>query len=534
MAFPVSNWSEWSQPSIEPFMEAVIHFPNEDVVLTDHEISNVNITARMFDSSSILFGPPEPATASLEIIDYAQAFNPVLNSNLVENVQIDFYLGLWPLDSSQLPVVGTNLVSSFDQPILVEYQSVDCWATIIHVTPGYLQPTKRYRLEYTYQLYGSNELITESFVVPTHWFERHIYAITLDTQYTVFDVKIYEIQALIQPYGVFFSQEWSYDTVSHTATVDLIDSMNEVLSLDNRASAELPSAQVSLKAFVQDFLQLYDANTSLINNYSDEPLRSFDSTLDYSFYESSQKDTINSMIPALMACYFFLPDGSAALCQPTGAFDPDITLTDDDIETYDISQTSSYAYDSIVVDYYSTSLVQKVLRAVDDYKVNTSWQTLLFDTARLYEVDYIQYTGFSNTVPNPIYYEWSSAEVHSLLAASNPTSWLHFEAVGQCVEGTSQQYSLVEGSSEYHISSNMYIQNLTHAITIYNLLDTFRQDLFNTISVTLRGCFAFWPGALVLVRSHLYNIWAVYVIVGIDFSYDGAVHTTLTLQKRVQ
>ena len=532
MTMPVSNWSEWSQPSIEPFMEAVIHLASGDVHLTDNEISHINITARMFDSSYILFGPPEPATATLEIIDFEQAYNPVLNTDLVENVRIDFYLGLWPGDMSSAEV-GENLVDSFDQPILVDYLGDECWATVIRITPEYLVPLRRYRLEYSYAESGSTDVRTESFIVPSDWFERHIYAIVRPDQYQVVDVKIYEVQALLQPYGVFFAQEWAYDTISHTASVDLIDSMNEALSLDNRASAALPAENILLEAFTEQFLQLYDGDTALIRDYSSGTLQSFNPLLRYSFYESDQATTVNKLVEALAACYFFLPDGSAALCHPTGAYLTDISVTDDDVESYDISQTSAYAYDSISVDYNATKLAQQTLKTVEDYAVDSNDQVLLFDTARVFKVDYLQYTAYSGDAPNPIFYDWHCAGVFDLRALNANPTWKELSAVGQVVESTTQRYSGIEGVSGYEISDNMYIQNATHAQVLYDVLDNFRQESYNTVMITLRGCSAFWPGAIISLTSNLYSIQDEYVIIELSFDYDGAVHTTLTMQKQI-
>ena len=85
--------------------------------------------------------------------------------------------------------------------------------------------------------------------------------------------------------------------------------------------------------------------------------------------------------------------------------------------------------------------------------------------------------------------------------------------------------------SPYVIDKNMYVQTTAHAQQLVNLIDTFYSTLYNTVTITLRGCPGFWAGAIVHLTSSLYNIDADYVIINLEFTYNGAVHTTATLQR---
>lgn len=514
MAYPVANWEEWSQPSIEPFMQFVIHFPTGNVTIYDGNISNVSVDGRMFESSSILFGPPEPTEASVDIVDYDQEYNPVLNSALVAGIQVDLFLGLRLYDEENL---GPAKIIQYDPDQQVLYDGQEVWATVFH-TESMLVPGHRYLLVYDYTLDGE-EVIRERVEIPYDWFDRTIYAITHEEEITVIDAQLYEILSEYAPYGVFYAREWSYDTTSHIATIDLVDNMNDALMFDNRVDGPKPNTDVDLRTFT----------TSLLNLYSTvEPLIAEDvytTTLLLSFYEDTQASTVANLVQACQAAYFFLPDGSAVLCPFTGAYDTEIIITDEDVITYNIQQTSAVSFDSVVVDQANVYLEQ--IKVIDYTDLDLSAHPIIpFTASRLFNLEYVLGTKTNGTA-SWVYYTWSIAGLDY-----GSSEWPALEAWGTCVQSNAIPVSIgASGTLPYEIKNNCYIQTDAHARAICSNIEQFLALRYNTVEFTLRGCPSLWQGARIHLQSNLYNIDADYVVIENHFNYNGAVSTTIVAQR---
>lgn len=513
MAFPVASWEEWSQPSIEPFMEIVIHFPSGNVTIYDGGISNVSINGHMFDSSSILFGPPQPTEASVDLVDYAQTYNPVLNEELVAGIEVEFFLGL----RGSGEALGPGRIIQWDTDQQVSYNNQIVWATVFY-TEHLLEPGHRFLLVYQYTMDGS-EIIEERVEIPHEWFDRTIYAITHEEQITVVDAQLYEILGSLEPYGVFYSREWSYDTVSHIATIDLVDNMNEALMLDNRSSGAMPSTDASLRTFTTMLLDLFSPVDSDVANDV------YNTTLLLSFYEDTQAKTISNLVQACQAAYFFLPDGSAVLCPFTGAYDTDIVITDEDVITYNIQQTSAVSFDSVIVNQANVYLEQS--KIVDYTDLDLSAHPILpFTAARVFNLEYVLGTKTSGSA-SWVYYTWSIAG----LDYSNG-QWPALEAWGTCVQANMIPISTsAAGALPYEIKDNYYIQTDEHAQAICSNIEDFLALRYNTVEFTLRGCPSLWQGARIHLQSNLYNIDEDYVVIDFSYNYTGAVSTTIVAQR---
>lgn len=514
MAYPVASWEKWSQPSIEPFMEIVIHFLSGDVHIYDGGISNVTVDGRMFESSSILFGPPEPTEASVDLVDYAQEFNPVLNTALVAGIQVDLFLGLRGDDDEQL---GPGKIIQYDPDQLVMYSGQEVWATVFH-TESLLIPGHRYLLVYEYTLDGS-EVIREKVEIPYEWFDRTIYAITHEEEITVLNAQLYEILGALEPYGVFFTREWSYDTVSHIATIDLVDNMNDALMLDNRSDSLLPATNVDLRTFTTSLLNLYSPVDNLV------AADVYTAQLLLSCYEDTQAKTVSNLVQACQAAYFFLPDGSAVLCPFTGAYDTDITITDEDVITYNIQQTSAVSFDSVTVDQANVYLEQ--IKLLDYTDIDLALQPIIpFTASRVFNLEYVLGTKTNGTA-SWVYYTWSIAGLNY----SNGV-WPALEAWGTCVKANKIPIAIGSaGTLPYEIKDNYYIQTAEHAQAMCSNLEQFLALRYNTVEFTIRGCPSIWQGARIHLQSTLYNIDADYVVIENHYNYNGAVSTTLIAQR---
>lgn len=513
MANPIVEWEEWSQPSIEPFMEAVIHFASGDVVLSDEEIYNVSITAELFDSSYILFGPPSPATATLDIIDFEQAYNPTLNNQLLAGIQVDFYLCMYPALSA---TYGEDIVSSYEQPIPVTYMNEDMYATVIHINSTYLHPRNRYLLEFKYIYDGDSQEVTETFVVPGEWFERHIYALVKEESYTVRSVVIREIEYSKQPYGQFFTQEWSYDSSNHTARVELIDAMNDVLLLDNRVDGLLPSRNSNLKNFLVTLLNLYQEPYYIATH--------FNPVVPYTFYYATQASTIDNCLIALGASYCFMPDGSSAICDHAGIYDTGIVFTDEDVDDYNIQQTSAVSYDYTQVYVYFPGLETKSVVSYENYSTIPT-EPVPLNVDGLFDILYVL-TKQTNNVEYGTY-TWNISGLYWSLTETYGT----FAIYGSVLKTSEVAYSNIGGTAPYSIKDCKYIQEADQALQIASYIDSFYTLQYTIIELSFRGCPGIWLGARVTVSSDLYNIDADYMVIKVAFTYDGAVHTTLTLQR---
>lgn len=518
MAIPNIDWDEWSEPAIEPFMEAIVHFPGNDVLLNDTNISNIDFTVPMFSSSSVLFGPPNPGTGSLEIIDFEQRFNPVYNNELTDGIQIDLYLGLWPLDIEGH--LGSNIVTSFEQPIAVNYLGQDVWASVVHIDNAYLYPLSRYRLEYTYIPNGSSDTITDWFEVPGDWFERHIYAITQDDQYTVVNVIIREVLPLKQRYGVFYSTEWSYDTSSHTATVEFVDELDKLLLTDNRVDSQDPAINVDLQEFIVELIELY--------KQIDNALEATDTVeLPYSFYEDTQATTINKGVEALGASLISAHDGVFHLFKLYW-YDTGITLTDGDVESYEFRQSSVATYDSVSVSAMIPSRVfNKELLSLEN--ISVAWPNeFYFSTPRVFNV----YAVVTSKEGNK-YSDWWNADFNSIFwRLSNSQFFKTFTVYGSTIELTEQlSNDAFVGATPYEISGNSYIPNTVYSEALASYLSEYIFQPYFTIKATIRGCYGIWVGAKIHITSELYGADADYIVVDLAYTYSGSVHTTLTMQR---
>lgn len=515
MANPIASWSEWSQTTIEPYMEAVIHFPSGDVTIYDGDIAAVNIVGRMFESSHILFGPPEPMEATLEIVDIEQNYNPVYNDELTAGTQVDFYLGLRKYGDAG--TLGDPQVIQWDEPQQTIYNNQTVWTTVFY-TESMLRPGHYYLLVYEYQL-DSGEIIQERIQIPDNWFDRTIYAITHLEHVTVIDAQLYEYLPLVEQYGVFYTREWTYDTATHTASIDLVDAMNEALMIDNRPDANKPNTNRVLKAFITTLLDLYSYTP--VPQYQDV----YSVRVQYTFYEETQAQTIAKGIEACQAAYFFHPDGEAIFCSFDGSYDTDIIITDEDVESYNIQQSSAAAYDSVSVDFMNVALEQKQLLFHENVDLSTS-QYHPFTENRVYNLEYVH--ARSNTAyAQWVYYDWNVSGLDY-----GTGTWTTIEAYGRCVTGTPSQVISTAGNLPYVISDNYYIQTAAHAQAIVDNLVDFMNLPFNTVELTLAGSYGIWPGARLHLQSNLYNIDADYTVIGINFVYTGSVHTTVTLQRR--
>lgn len=458
MSLPTTQWFEWSRPSIEPHIKAVVHFPSGSVTFTDDDILELTIDVSLFDSKFLLWGPPTPGRATLSIIDINQVYNPVYNPNLTEGIQISIFLG-----------ITTNFYIN--------------WAS-----------AKQYTWEAASQFTWSSGSST----------------------------------IVWQPCGIFYTQEWTYDTESNTASVDCVDSMHYALLLDNRADGLAPATNINGLTFLINYLQLY---SSVLNDATFIPteLQDISYILDYSFYEYTHADTINNLCLAMARNYFFLPDGSAALCSYAGMYNTDIVLTDDDVTSYAIQQTSVNTYDSAAVEYFSASLQQRDALSLSNI-VTDAQAVLWYSIGRVFTIDYVYLVPPNNSDVIPTMFNTSVSAISNITA--NTYTWLELSVVAQIVSGEYQSESSSIGQSPYTLSSNGYIQVKASALSLSVILDRFIQLIYNTIEVTIRGCSGLWVGARLTFSSDLYGISEhTYVVIHMSISYTGSIYTTLVLQR---
>ena len=459
---PNINWEYWSQDSIEPFMEAVIHFSSGNVTITDEYIAGLSFTASMFDSSHILFGPPEPLEGSLEIVDFNQIYNPTRNSLLVAGIQIDLYLGLWQ--------------PGFNQQVLVKQQ-----------------------------------------------------------------------------YGQVFSKEWTYDSNTHTATIEFVDTIADLLLVDNRASSDVPSTDVKLETFIFDLLSLYgtisndlwftwgdfsawqwnslSATWGTLKEASDAAHTaagtSTDIILPYSFYEDTQAATVNNGVEALCASLIADQFGDIHLFRLYW-YNTHITLTDEDVETYEFMQSSIATYDSVEVKAQLPSRKMGVSLLSIENQVIKYPNRFSYTASRVYDTYAVCTESSGSAYP----YAWTADVVSFLWRRSTAIYFNKFVVLGSVIELNEQlSESNIVGDRPYSLNTNGYIPSVSTADYIASYLESFIYQEYFTLKVELNGCFGFWPGGLLRVKSALYNIDAEYSIASIEFNYTGSIHTVLTLQR---
>lgn len=524
MAIPITRWNCWGESTIQPKMQAVVHFPSGDQTYTNENIADINFSLSAFSSTDTLFGKPVANTGSISFVDYDQKLNPTKNSELIEGIKIDLYLGLVGYyDESQL---GPNIVDKQEENTQVFYNGDTVWAIPFWTTEA---PSlkEQYLLSFNFEMpdgsIGATSkigTIFELFIVPDNWPDYTHLAIIYPSNLTVTNLSLRTVKELWDPYGTFYAQEWSYDSVGGTASVDLIDGMNNLLQTDNRASAAAPSINVNPVNFLRDLIELTGEALDITGVSS--PV----DTLPFCFYESTQSGTISDLVTALAAMLIFLPDGTMALSSYNGYYNTNVTLTDNDIDTYDIQQTSSVTMDSAVVDALLPENIESSVLASYSNIDLAQGAIVPLSSGNIMTVDYIEALSHEDTLLRytsditAIYYE-----------NTTPITLDSLLVYGHAINSSAIPVFNMRGVLPYTISDNPYIQSVAHAQVLVDILDAFIDLKYRILSITLRGCPGFWLGAILTIKSDLYNIDAKYVVIGLDFSYNGAIYTTLTLQR---
>lgn len=518
MAHPTIDWDIWSAPTIYPSMKAVIHFPSGDIEYSDDDIASVSFELSAFDTNAILFGAPTPGTGTLDLVDYDQALNPANNKELQAGINIDLYLGTHSTDGHEF--LGENLIASVKDPQWVTWQGSRFYA--VPATTTIILPTNtEYLLTFDYVLSnGSTGSVAKS--VSNYITEDYTINIALlnTSIVQVSNLQLRERLIHWEPYGCWIAQEWTYDSEGHTASVDIADRMSDLLLLDNRRDGPAPAKSVDLLDTTEEYLSLYMT-----------PEVTFDSdiALNHFFYEETPAKTVNNLVTALSAMLFFLPDGSLVLSQANGVYDTDITLSDEDIFSYNIKQTSAVTWDSVSVVAYNTSLAQGSSLASFSNITFAQPTELPLSASKVFSVDYISTdTSFDNFVPYKWYIDSIVYGTYDLVQNRMLSS---LEVLGSTVTGTALTFTNTNGTSPYTISDNMYIQSADQATAMSNALDAFLDLEDRVVDVTLRGGYGLWLGAILTLNSAEYAINSRYIITNLSFSYDGSISTTLTLQR---
>lgn len=521
MAKPIIDWDAWSASTIAPIMKAVIHLESGDIEVTDDEISYISYTLHSFDSQYIMFGPPVPGTASLEIIDYKQRFNPVTNHELIAGVQIDMFLGLRSTDTFEK--LGDNLIASVGTPQWVTWQGRRFYA--VPATTTIILPTDaEYVLTFDTELVDGttehvrrtvNNSISSDYTIQIALINTDIVAVK--------NLELRQRLDIWQPYGTWYAQEWSFDSSGSTCIVDLVDGLNDLLTLDNRADARPPSVDVPLKQFLLELVSLQLPNIMSTINVS--------TRLKYSFYEDTQAKTINNCVVALMACLFMMPDNEVALSSPRGNYTPNITLTDDDVIAYTIQQTSAITADSAIVHaMLPTSIEASEILSQNELTL-TRGTNLPLNVSGVQSVDYMVATGLDATDITNLFYDWDPASVHITTYTDTSVIPEKTSVYGHIIDCSDVPISEVAGTLPYVISDNKYIQTVEHAQVMSRTLSKFINLPYSTVQVEIRGGYGIWLGAKIQLVSKRYAINANYTVIGMLFTYDGSVSTVLTLQR---
>lgn len=525
MAIPSVDWDIWSAPSIQPMMRATIHFPSGTEVYTDDDISAIDLSLRAFDSTCSLFGKPSPGTGSIEIIDYAQHLNPTYNDQLAAGIQIDLELGLRGYyDKSQL---GPNRVVTVEEHQQVLYNGDTVWA-FPFLTDTTLERTTQFRLSFDYVLpdgsSGTNEqtgTVDELFVRPAMWTDANHYAVVYPTDMTITNLAVQTVADFWSDYGTYYSQEWKYDSTGSTASVDIVDATNDILQFDNRSSGVAPFTNANLLTTVVDYLEL---STPTVDTSIESS-----TVIPFFFYEDSQAATVNALVEALGGMLFPMPDGTYMLCDYRGAYETGVIFTDDDIESYSMEETSAITMDSaIVIAALPNNVESSEIVSFSNLDVAPG-DFIPLNTGRVMSVDYINYATDTSL---HIKYDWDVVNLEYIGPSIDTLESL--VVYGHMIDTTAMEVSNVQGALPYTIKDNNYIQTITQAQYLVDALDAFIDLKYRILRISLRGCPGLWLGGIVTVNSAMYNIQAKYAIIGIDFSYNGAVSTLLTLQRYVE
>ena len=524
MAKPVIAWDLWSAASIQPSMRALVYFPSGTIVYGPEDLSSVSLTLAAFDSTCTMFGKPTPDTGSIVFMDYDQTLNPTYNDELAAGIKIELQMTVEGYTKGG--TFGPNLVTSQEANVQVLYEGDTVWAVPFWVSEA-LEQGEQYELSFDYVLPdGSAGTSTQTgtaeelFYTPVLWPDNRHLAVVYPENLTVTNLSIRIVGNDWEPYGTFYATEWSYDSTGCSATVQFVEALSDVLTVDNRADAVLPYQNASLTTWLSQLLAISFGGVDF--DITD------DYTLKYAFYEDSQSTTITKEIEALGGMLTSMPDGTYAIYDTAGYYETGITLTDNDVESYSFEQTTSVSMDSIVVNAMLPSIAESSeLAKYTDYSMSPNDFAPL-NVGRVMSVDYLQAVTDNLAYPP---YDWDVTHIQYL--GSNVVEFNQLSVRGTVVDASPVQIYNVLGSLPYTIKDNYYIQSIAQAQSLADKLDAFLDMRYRIITVTLRGGFGLWLGAKLSVNSERYNIDADYIVIGMSFTYTGGIETTLTLQREV-
>lgn len=346
------------------------------------------------------------------------------------------------------------------------------------------------------------------------------------------------------PYGRYSTQEWSYDTDTHTATLSFISYLSDFLSYDSRDVMPLPSTGVPVTDILSQFSSLWqhgdtsDTHLQTVSEYIDDSL--VVDTLRRSFYEDSITETLNQLAQATLLNIYPTMSGTPIIFSgPDGWYDTGVTLTDDNVESFSVEQTSAAQYDSVSVTVHVPKLVQNTqLATFSDYMLEIG-EVLPLSIGKVASVDYLQVKNASSTIGE---YTWDVTSVTYTAGNTLDGSYdrLSEDGVyadeltvyGTVVSSTERTVTNVSGQATYEIDSD-YVQSVEQANKILDLYTKFLSESVQIVTVNCVGSPGFWLGGRIHVTSDLYSIDDDFVIIGLSVTYTGALSTTLTLQKLI-
>lgn len=341
-----------------------------------------------------------------------------------------------------------------------------------------------------------------------------------DSSLLMVDAIIATPEPFYLPYGYMYTSEWSYDSSSHVATVEFYGEAANLLSKGNFLNWDAPAQQQ--KVF-DALIRTISSVEYVVTGYY-EPPTAWD--VPYCCAMGSFSDTLNSLLVASYANIAFSQNNTLWIFGYNGYPMHDITLTDGDVEAYDIESSSTITYDHSEVDYVSSLSLEPHSNITSSNLVVQPDTQIGYSPENLVSVDYIRAT---NGITVPFDYNLTGLNFYNVPDGYSVES--DITVVGTTIKASYTTLSVNSGQLPYSVSTNPYIHSKDHAHELCNLIDASLSNRARIISVTLRGCPLLWPGCQIAVSSDLFGIYGQnYVVIGIQFDYDGTVSTTLTLE----
>lgn len=319
--------------------------------------------------------------------------------------------------------------------------------------------------------------------------------------------------------GTFYVSDWSAAITGTSAYVTASDKMYDVFSLPQ------PKMPVMANVCMHDVFKSFFEHIGVGANI-DERLTEM---LVYAYNISKNADFLNEMSVGSQSFVFCDRQGIPTVKYARAKQDTAYTLTDaDQIISVSSKQSALLEYDGAeVVMNEPQQTKETVVLSMKDFVVKpgtTKNELVSFTTTPVVKLLKTSLIGTGKVKVNKLVA--SSVDLSfSVANESGVEVTCDFDVYGSCIESVSSTFAGV-GNNLLKVD-NRYVQKKEYAETFYRFLRAYVTSHVPVLELTIRGNPKYQPGDKLRIVSEKYNIDYTGILIRQQFSYNGALSSTI-------